>query len=92
MIRKRLVANGKNKSIWPDGVGGEILKQCGEAMMQRLTTLLDITINNAAIASDRKAAMVVAIYKGRKSIDSDNLQTGQLKLSGTSHRWIRTNG
>jgi hypothetical protein len=55
---------GKNKSIGPDSVSGEILKLGGEAMIPYLARLLDITINNATIPSDWKKAIVVPIYKG----------------------------
>jgi hypothetical protein len=55
---------GKNKSIGPDGVSGEILKLGGEATIPYLVPLLDITINNATIPRDWKKATVVPIYKG----------------------------
>jgi hypothetical protein len=64
IIRKGLAAIGKNKSVGPDGISGEILKLGGEAMIQYLTRLLDVTVNNAAIPSDWKKAIVVPIYKG----------------------------
>jgi hypothetical protein len=59
-----LATIGKNKSIGPDGVSGEILKLGGEAMIPYLARLLVITINNANIPSDWKRAIVVPIYKG----------------------------
>ena len=43
-IRKRIKAIGKNKSVGPDQVSGEILKLEGEAMIPYLARLLDITI------------------------------------------------
>jgi hypothetical protein len=49
IIRKRLAAIGKNKSVGPDGISGEILKLGGEAMIPYLARLLDVTVNNAAI-------------------------------------------
>jgi hypothetical protein len=64
VIRKRLAAIGKNKSIGPDSVSGEILKLGGEALIPHLARLLDITINNATIPCDWKKATVVPIYKG----------------------------
>jgi hypothetical protein len=64
IIRKRLEAIGKNKSVGPDGISGEILKLVGEAMIPYLVRLLDVTVNNAAIASDWKKAIVVPICKG----------------------------
>jgi hypothetical protein len=45
---------GKNKSIGPDSISGEILKLGGEAMIPHLARLLDIKINNATIPSDWK--------------------------------------
>jgi hypothetical protein len=64
IIRKRLAALGKNKSVGPDGVSGEILKLGGEAMIPYLARLLDVTINNATLPSDWKKAVVVPVYKG----------------------------
>jgi hypothetical protein len=61
---KRLAAIGKNKSVGPDGISGEILKLGGEAMIPYLARLLDVTVNNAAITSDWKKTTVVPIYKG----------------------------
>jgi hypothetical protein len=56
---------GKNKSVGPDGVSGEILKLGGEAMIPYLARLLDIIINNTTIPSDWKKASVVPIYLQR---------------------------
>jgi hypothetical protein len=56
IIRKRLPAIGKNKSVGPDGISGEILKLGGEAMIPYLARLLDVTVKNAAIPSDWKKA------------------------------------
>jgi hypothetical protein len=64
IIRKRLEAIGKNKSVGPNGISGEILKVGGEAMIPYLVGLLDVPVNNAAIPSDWKKAIVVPIYKG----------------------------
>jgi hypothetical protein len=60
IIRKRLAATEKKKSIGPANVSGEILKPGGEAIISYLARLLDITINNAAIPRNT----VVPIYKG----------------------------
>ena len=49
IIRKRLAATGKNKSVGPEGIPGEILKVGGEAIVPYLARLLDITINNGTI-------------------------------------------
>jgi hypothetical protein len=72
IIRKRLVALGKNKSVRPDGVSVELLKLVGETMIPYLARLLDVTINNAT-PSDCKKDIVFPIYK---------LQTRQFNLSG----------
>ncbi|PNF41870.1 hypothetical protein B7P43_G15761 [Cryptotermes secundus] len=64
IIRKRLAALGKNKSVGPDSVSGEILKLGGEATILYLARLLAVTINNATLPSDWKKAIVVPIYKG----------------------------
>ena len=70
MIRKRLSAIGRKKSVGPDGIPGEILKLVGEAMIQYFARLLDITMNNNAIPCDWKEAIVVTIYKAGRSIGS----------------------
>jgi hypothetical protein len=54
VIRKKLATAGKNKSVGPDCVSGDILKLDGEAMIPYLARLLDITVNNATIPSDWK--------------------------------------
>jgi hypothetical protein len=64
IIRKRLAAISKNKSIQPDNISGKILKLGGEALIPYLARLLDITSNNATIPSDWKKAIVVPAYKG----------------------------
>jgi hypothetical protein len=63
VIRKQLAAIGRNESIGPDGIPGEILKLGGEAMIPYVARLLNIMINNAAIPSDWEKAIVVPIYK-----------------------------
>ena len=64
IIRKRIAAIGKNKSVGPDGVSGEILKLGGEAMIPYLSRLLDITMNNGTLPGDWKKATVIPIHKG----------------------------
>ena len=54
IIRKRIAAIGKNKSVGPDGVSGEILKLGGEAMIPYLAQLLDITMNTGTLPGDWK--------------------------------------
>jgi len=54
---------GKNKSIGPDGIPGEILKLGGEAMIPYLARLLDVTMN-ATLPTDWKRAIVVPVHKG----------------------------
>ena len=63
VITKRLAKIGRNKSVGPDGVPGEILKLGGEAMTPYLATLLEISLNNATIPRDWKIATVAPIYK-----------------------------
>jgi len=64
MIRNRLAAIGRNRSIGPDGVPGEILKLGGKAMVPCLARLLGLVINNVTIPSDWKRATLVPINKG----------------------------
>jgi hypothetical protein len=64
MIRKRLAAIGRVKSMGPGGLPCESLKLGGEAMITYLARLLGIIIKNATIPSDCKRAIVVPIYKG----------------------------
>jgi len=54
IIRKRTAAIGKNKSVGPDSVSGEILKLGGEAMIPYLAQQLDITMNNGTLPGDWK--------------------------------------
>jgi hypothetical protein len=54
IIRKRLSATGKKKSVGPNGIPGQILKLGGEAMIPYLARLLEITMNNNAIPGDCK--------------------------------------
>ena len=63
-IRRRIKAIGKNKSIGPDRVSGEILKPGGEAMIPYLARLLGIRMNNGTLPGDWKRATVIPIHKG----------------------------
>jgi hypothetical protein len=65
IMRRRIRAIGKNKSIGPDRVSGEILKLGGEAMILYLERLLDVTMNNGTLPGDWKRAMVVPIVSGK---------------------------
>ena len=62
-IRRRIKAIGKNKSLGPDRVSGEILKLGGEPMIPYLARLLDITMNNGTLPGDWKRATVFPIHK-----------------------------
>jgi len=62
-ILRRIKAIGKNKSVGPDRVSGEILKLGGEAMIPYLARQLDITINNGTLSCDWKKATAIPIYK-----------------------------
>jgi len=54
VIRKRLAKIRRNKSIGPDGFPGEIMKLGGETMTPYLSTLREISLNNATIPSEWK--------------------------------------
>ena len=51
-IRRRIRAIGKNKSVGPDNISGEIIKMGGEAMIPYLARLLDLTMNNRTLPGD----------------------------------------
>ena len=61
---RRIKATGKNKSVGPDRVSGEILKLGGEAMIPYFSRLLDIIMNNGTVPGDCKRATVIPIHKG----------------------------
>jgi hypothetical protein len=63
-IRRRIRKIGKNKSVGPDRVPGEILKMGGEAMIPYLVRLLEITMNNSTLPGDWRRATVVPVHKG----------------------------
>ena len=63
-FRRRNEAIGKNKSVEPDRISGEILNLGGEAMIPCLARLLDITMNNGTLPGDWKTATVIPIHKG----------------------------
>jgi hypothetical protein len=73
VTRKRLTKIGRNNSVGPDGIPGEILKLGGEDITPYLARLLGISLNSATIRRDWKIATVVHIYRGGLSI-------GTLKL------------
>ena len=54
-----MAAMGRSKSIWPDGLPGQILKLEGEAVFPLFARLLDMTFSHATIPSDWKRAIVV---------------------------------
>jgi hypothetical protein len=62
-IRRRIRAIGRNKSVGPDRIPGEILKMGGEAMIPYLARLLEITMNNGALPEDWRRATVVPVHK-----------------------------
>jgi len=63
-IRRRIKVIGKNKSVGPDQVSGEILQLGGEAMIAYLARLLDVTMNNGTLPGYWKRATVIPIHKG----------------------------
>jgi hypothetical protein len=54
VIRRRLAAVGKNTSVGPDSVSGDILNLGGEAMFPNSARLLDINNTTSTILSDWK--------------------------------------
>jgi hypothetical protein len=52
IIRRRIRAIGKYKSVGPDSVSGEILKLGGEAMIPYLARLVDVRMNNGTLPGD----------------------------------------
>jgi hypothetical protein len=64
IIRRRIRAIGKNKSVGPDRVSGEILKLGRETMILYLAQLLDITMNNGTLPGDWTTVTVVPIHNG----------------------------
>ena len=54
IIRRRFRAIGKNKSVGPDTLSGEILKLGVEAMIPYLARLVDLTMNNGTLPGDWK--------------------------------------
>ena len=54
---------GKNKSVGPNRVSGEILKLGGEAIIPYLARLLDIKMNIGTLPGDWKKATVIPIQK-----------------------------
>ena len=63
IIKRRTGAIGKNKSVGPDCVSGEILKLCGEVMSPYLAQLLGIIMNNGTLPGDWKRTTVFPIHK-----------------------------
>jgi hypothetical protein len=55
---------GRNKSVGPDRIPGEILKMGGEAMIPYFVRLLEITMYNAALPGDWRRATMVLVDKG----------------------------
>jgi hypothetical protein len=78
----RLAAIGRNKSIGPDGIPGDLLKLGGEAMIPYLERLLEITIKIVTIPSDWKKNHSGSCLHSGRSFGSHKLQTGQFNLSG----------
>jgi len=63
-IRRRIKAIGKNKSVRPDRVFGEILKLGREAMIPYLSRLLGIAMDNGTLPGDWKRVTVIPIHNG----------------------------
>jgi hypothetical protein len=76
IIRRKIKAIGKNKSVGPDRVSGEILKLGGEAMISYLARLLDTTMNNAPfwhpLEVSARGRAPLATPQGRPWIKTDD--------------------
>jgi hypothetical protein len=86
IMRRRLEAISKNKSVWLDSVSGKILKQSGEAIIPYLVQLLDITVYNPAVPSDWKNAIVVHIFRRGNHLLVLNYTPISLALGSTT-KW-----
>jgi hypothetical protein len=64
LIRRGIGAIGKNKSVGPERVSGEILKLVREAMIPYLAWLLNITMKNGTLPGDWKRTTVICTPKG----------------------------
>jgi hypothetical protein len=64
IFRRKIKAIGKNKSVGPGWLSGEILKMVEEVMIPYLARLLDIIMNNGTLPGDWKRATVIPIHKG----------------------------
>jgi hypothetical protein len=72
LLKKIVAAIGRNNSVGPDSIPGEILKLGGEAIIQFQASLLEITLNNATLSIDWKKAIVVPIYQASdRSVDAN---------------------
>jgi len=80
IIKRRIGAIGKNKSVRPDRVSREILKLGGETMIPYLARLLDITVNNGTLPSDWKRATMIPIH----NVSGRSLVTNYRPISLTS--------
>jgi len=69
---------GGNISTGPDGIPGNILQLCREAIILFLAQLLDIMINKAASPRDWKKSHSGSYLQGVRSISSHKLQIGNL--------------
>jgi hypothetical protein len=62
---------GKNKSVGPDSISGEILKLVGEATIQYLAQLLDITIMSLSQETGEKPQCFMFTRGGDRSLVSN---------------------
>jgi hypothetical protein len=69
---------GRNKSVGPDDIPGDILKMGGKATIPYLARLIDISINNSTLPAEWKKAIVVPIYKGGDRTVVQNYRTVSL--------------
>jgi hypothetical protein len=80
-ISRRIKAIGKNKSVGPDRVSGEILKLGGEATISYLARPLDTTMNNGTLPGDWNTVTVIPIHKGWGDQSVTNYMLVRLTLS-----------
>lgn len=62
-LRNRIKSLENGKSRGPDGISTDFIKLGGEAILPYLLRLFNISINNASLPDDWKAAIVVPIFK-----------------------------
>ena len=65
IIRKILLKVNSNKAQGPDGIHGQILKNCAISIAYPLSLIFKTSYNTGAIPKDWKHANVVPVFKKR---------------------------